>query len=460
MGDFDLSRREFMQVGSTSLLALSSGQITLNGTPQNEYEFQGVADLMGPETAKPEPGSDFFDNKQYYWYRYQTFSGNTYFISQDDSEWTNITVIPTSQLNEVETQQASSFFNHTFARPEAPDDKNWVYTDADVTKVDSEVELASSTELVSTQRGNYPPGNEATPGCAWRVTGTPTAGEARAGYYDSNNGAGVGEDATDSFVFLRKGGTEAKVYRSNWNGHVPETRVWDDNRPIITRFPHLFYGGGDFKVMALLHGDDHSELRELHRFTPESINDTFPEGPPFDQPNLPIRFESSSLTGGSLRANAAHYQFSLAESENRVNGEHYGPTSVGTTGWTELITWRKRSGWEMVNVRPLKIAVTAATNPVRVELQLNPTTSSTTTTLPTHTSSDETSVEIVDGTINSDGERRWVGYAPAGQGNSTDSISANQLTFNLPVNQPVSPQAQAVGGSADVAGSIAWEEYF
>lgn len=463
-----LSRREFVQVGITSLLALTAStlqqaDVDLTDAATDEAAFQGVADLLGPEAARPAPDSSFFDDKPYFAYRYEaTDTGRRYFITQDGTNWTEIPMtIPTNQLEEVQTQNDISFFNHTFARPNVPDTKNWSFTAADVSKQASEVELmASSTILESSQRGNYPPGSEATAGVAFRLTDTPTAGSGFGGYFDANNGVLVGEDATDSFVELRKGGTSKKVYRTDWNGHVPDSRVWESNRPVITRFPHLFYGGGDIEVNALLHKDNRSELRELHRFTPSNVDDTFGAGPPLDQPNLPARFETSSLSGANVRANAAHYQFSLSESEQRVNGEHFGETTVGTSGWTELLTWQKRPNWEMVNVKPLKISVAAQTNPVRLQLHLNPSMSSTSTALPTDTSTSETAVEIVDGTINTDGERRWVGFVPAGQGQKSDALAAEGLTFNLPSRQSVALFGQAVGGDATVNGVVAWEEFF
>lgn len=460
--EFDLSRREFMLAGTTSMLGLNSNLQQQLDTTQDtsEYKYRGVADLLGPERARPEPGSEFFEDKIAYAYRYEaTDTGDRFFITDDDSQWIPLTMIPTNQLDEVETQDARSFFNHTFARPEAPDTKNWNFDPANVTKVGSEVELASTASLDTTQRGNYPPGSEATPGVAFRVTDTPTGGEGYAGYASSANGIIAGEDTTDSFVEIRRNSDTHRVHRSDWNGFIPDSRVWVSNRPIITRMPHLFYGGGDLAINALIHGKERSELRTLHTFTPDNV--PFSDGAPIDQPNLPVLFESKSLTGANVRGNASHYQFSLAETENRVNGIHYGPTTVSTTGWTMIAGWQKRSGWEMVNVRPLKISVTAETNPVRVELQLNPALSSVSTALPTHTSSSETAVqEITSATVDSAGERRWVGYAPAGQGNATDSISADSLSFNLPVNQPVALFAQAVGGDSTVSGAVAWEEYF
>jgi hypothetical protein len=459
----DLSRREFMLAGTTSLLSLNTSvsQINPDDTDSTEYEFQGVADLVGPKDALPGPDDPFWDDKIAYAYRYEAIDvGERFFKTEDDPDWQNLTMFPETQVEEVRTENYNAFFNHTFARPGAPDSKNWAYTDADVTKQDSEVKLASTTTLESTQRGNYPAGVEAIPGVAFRVTGTPTAGSAEAGYFTANNGGGVGEDSTDSYVFLRKGGTTKKVYRSDWNGYAPDSRVWTGNRPVITRLPHLFYGGGDFEIRAILHRQDESTLRTLHTFTPENVDDTFSGGPPFDQPNLPIRFESSNLSGGSLQANAAHYEFGEVKAENRVNGEHFTNISVSETGWTPLLIWQKRTNWEMVNVQPLQSTVSAASSDVKLGIQLNPELTVNSTALPENTSSDETAVEIVDATVDAFGERRWAGYTTAGQGIGPGVAADDDLTFNLPANQPVMLVAQGVGGSATVSGCVSWEEYF
>lgn len=462
----DMSRRGFMLAGTTSLMAMDGvGQLQLSGSePVDEYEFQGVADLMGPADAKPVPGSEFFDNKVFWAYRYETTDESPnarYFITQDDSAWTELMSIPTDQLDNVETQQSISFFNHTFARPEAPDTKNWDFTPADVTKDASEVELASTTVLETTQRGNYPPGGEATPGVALRLTGTPTAGEAFGGYANTTDGLIVGEDTTDSFVEIRNGGAAKKVRRPNWNGYVPDERVWVDSRPIITRMPHLFYGGGDLGIDALLHGEDGSELRRLHTFTADSVNDAFGDGATISQPNLPVRFESDGLTGGNLRANACHYQFELSQGETRVNGEHFINVDAGTTGWTPLIAWSKRTNWDMVNVKPLKIKVAAASADAKVELQLGATVSGGTWDLPTHSSSSETSVEVNTGaSLDGNGERRWPGFVPAGQGSKTGTLEADDLTFNLSADRTVVLAAQGVGGTSTLSGVVGWEEYF
>lgn len=461
----DLTRRGFLEITGAAALSQSAFQLEEIDTDPGDVEGYGL--LLGPDAARPNADSQYL--QQWDTYRFVYFATNTgqkSYISHEDGSWTTMptpTSVPVNQLEKVETQESVSFFNHTFARPEAPDTKNWEFDPANVTKDGTEVELASTGTLATTQRGNYPPGGVATPGVAFRVTGAPTAGEAYAGYATSQNGIVTGEDATDSFIEIRKNGTTIRLHREEWNGYVPDERVWVDSRPVITRIPHLFYGGGDLAVDALMHGEQQSKLRRLHTFTADSLGNTFADGATIGQPNLPVRFESNGLTGGNIRANACHYQFELDEGERRINGPHFDNVDAGTTGWTPLVAWRKRAGWEMVNVKPLKIKVAASGADARLGLQLGATVSGGTWRLPENTSSSETAVEVNTGdalSLDVTGERRWPGYASAGQGSKTGSTESADLDFNLPSDRVIVLAAQGVGGTSTLSGTVGWEEFF
>lgn len=463
------TRRGFLELtgGTLAAVGLSGGTLAeVGGDESDDPAHHGL--LLGPEAQRPPADGDYLgDWDEYRFVYFATDTGAKSYISTDDSDWTDLPMPnPQTQVEELRVEDHTSFFNHTFARPSAPDDKNWLYTSADVTKQSSEVELAASTSMTSTQRGNYPPGTEAIPGVAWRVTGTPTGGSAEAGYFDSTNGFGVGEDSTGSYAFVRKAGTTHTVYRTDqgnggWNGHVPDGRVWDSDSPVITRFPHLFYGGGSINVRALLHDGDTPELRTLHTFTPENVPSSFGAGPPFDQPNLPITFDSASLAGGNLRANAAHYEYGDEHDESRLNGEHFDGITVTASGWTPILSFAKRSGWEMVNIKPSAFDVFAATNDVKLSLQLDPTLGSAPSSLPANTASDESAVHVkTGGTINTTGQRRWTGFVQAGGNNKFGSAESNKIDFNLPADQTVTLAGQAIGGDATVKGHGNWEEFF
>lgn len=87
----DLSRREFMLVGTSSLLALDGSMSQQVQQDSDTFAFQGVADLIGPANALPDPDDEFFDDKIAYAYRYTaTDTGEVSEISHEESTWTQL----------------------------------------------------------------------------------------------------------------------------------------------------------------------------------------------------------------------------------------------------------------------------------------------------------------------------------------------------------------------------------
>jgi len=120
----EFTRREFMQVGTVSLLALQSGgNMQLENKPIEEYDFDGAAHLIGPSSARPEPGDPFFDNKTTYAYVYEDLNGARSFLADGDTSWTPINYVnhvpvfsaddlpaPTNGTHTLEGQTAYHFF--------------------------------------------------------------------------------------------------------------------------------------------------------------------------------------------------------------------------------------------------------------------------------------------------------------------------------------------------------------
>jgi len=79
-----------MLVGTTSLLNLDGSVLQqVEQRDSSQYEFEGVADLVGPESAKPTVGDGFFENKVAFAYRYVARdTGAVYFIQHGDDAWT------------------------------------------------------------------------------------------------------------------------------------------------------------------------------------------------------------------------------------------------------------------------------------------------------------------------------------------------------------------------------------
>lgn len=90
----DLSRRRFVQIGVSSVFSVGgvdAPQLSGGADTTGDYQFQGVADLMGPLDARPEPGDEFFENKDFYAYQYYSMDeGGRYFIRQSDDAWTKL----------------------------------------------------------------------------------------------------------------------------------------------------------------------------------------------------------------------------------------------------------------------------------------------------------------------------------------------------------------------------------
>lgn len=464
----DLSRREFMQVGTASLLSLGgSTNLQVESNPSAEdYEYQAVADLMGPADAKPAPDSDFFDNKKFYWYRYETTdTDERFFITQDDSKWTLISMqLPKTQVGEVKTEQFRSQFNYTFARPNEPNDTRWNHTN--VTGDNPEVVLTGDASLSSKQRGNYAPGSESIPGVAFRVTGTPGTGEeAIGGYYTSDNGMLAGIDEDLSFAEVRDAGTTHRVRLDGTenNGELPPN--WDHFRSHtrILRFDHLFYQGGAIGVDILGYDGFEPSLYRVHTFTPGNTNEM---GTPISQPNLPVAFDTTSLTP-ELRASAAHYEKGEGESEARFGGEHASAT-FDSTSWSHVISWQKKSSYVQTNVKPLYINAFAESANVKLEMQVDATLGDGGGGTPsfgvaTHQEADETPLEWVvgsDAVINSNGRRTWAGHAPGGQGSSPGGSALARLVQNLDVGQTVTLAAQGYSGSGTVYVVPAQEAFY
>lgn len=92
--DHDFSRREFILAGTLPIVSISDGgELQVESQqPKEEYEFDGVAYLLGPASARPAAGGDFFDNKIAYAYIYENHDGARFMITDGDSAWSELPV--------------------------------------------------------------------------------------------------------------------------------------------------------------------------------------------------------------------------------------------------------------------------------------------------------------------------------------------------------------------------------
>ena len=85
----DLSRRDFMLAGVTTVALASTGSVQAQS--ETPPEPQAAAVLVGPADARPEPGDRFFDQKSRYSYVYHaTGSSVKSMITESDDQWTDV----------------------------------------------------------------------------------------------------------------------------------------------------------------------------------------------------------------------------------------------------------------------------------------------------------------------------------------------------------------------------------
>lgn len=373
----DLSRREFMQVGSTSLLALGSPgqlQVKTGGQPNEEYEFGDVADLMGPAAAKPAPGSDFFDNKVYYAYRYQETDANQYqwFITQDDSQWTNLSMTLQDYATPFQALKTATQYTQFALDPSKDltqrrygwysnnalfDSTHFANNDANGTiSIDTGGSGANTARLRSALAGQYISQSLAQPGVGLNIAdanvslndglaslshGTIGVG---AGWHDGSGGGWSVGGTIQTFLGLTfdSSGTEAvlvadgshvgdsPVAQSDWNldpmdGSGPSGRTLRPQNGYIYNTPYTWYGYG-----ALYVGIVHPEEDEPIFFHKFAVDETS-----FDRPNIPpmVVFDDGE-TAASLSAEVGGMQYALYGAQLAEEGGEERATEVTNTEYS------------------------------------------------------------------------------------------------------------------------------
>lgn len=87
----DLSRRNFIQLGTVGALAAFSGTTAAQSISDDSPEYQEAAILLGPKTARPSPselaaGGDDYE-RVLFAYIYRTIAGDTFYTTQDMDSW-------------------------------------------------------------------------------------------------------------------------------------------------------------------------------------------------------------------------------------------------------------------------------------------------------------------------------------------------------------------------------------
>lgn len=247
--------------------------------------------------------------------------------------------------------------------------KWWSFT-AGVSRVGPEAEVPAGENITTDQSGEYVVGTPALAGGAARLEGTAQSGDDWwTGYTNrinvadaDDNGTGVGHDDQGDYVWFRSGVSgvsDTKLYRSDWNGNnidtLPEGELF--HRGGFVRIDHTFYNQGAADVnWGYKTTDGKLRIVTLHSFN-------VPDSPMWSESDLKWQMgcEGANLTG---YINAAHYKGGNGNTIIRTNGAGRDGTVFGSaiTGLSTgdvvpILSIQLRSGWENVNITPIKYAV-------------------------------------------------------------------------------------------------------
>lgn len=332
-----------------------------------------------------------------------------------------------------------------------------------------EIELTTGTTsgsdvvLSSAEYGRYTPGYSSQMGMGVRLQSPlPTSGEAKWGYYDSNNGFYFGYDGEQQEMFVARlsDGVETdRVYRSDWNGQdINENLsrgIWSPGEGDIWQIDFSWYGYGIILFTLVSQTADtpqpitpeQTSIR-LHALRVEGETST-------SDPNQPIRAE---ISNGTTTDNNVMYiggrQFSVfgePPAERRITSETRTGAPVTSGAWSHIMSWQRGDPQNDANSKLNIDSIDFSSNQtMRVALVINANISSTTYNYPSLTNSNETLLNVSTvGTYNGigDGTKVWEGHINvSGQGNASNDIGAD-VDVRFGQNGVLSLLAYGVGGS-------------
>jgi len=218
-------------------------------------------------------------------------------------------------------------FRPTWGISEFRDATTETGTGASVDENSGELRLQTGTstssvvEVQTIRRANYIPGTIGEVGVGMRFTAAPTGTQdVKWGYFDDDNGFGFGYDATDWYIFYRRGGSDTKVYRTEWNidqvdGAGPSGVAVSTTSGTIWQIDFLWYGYGavQFSVLEQETETGFTKKVPLHTYQVATTNSII-------DPNQPITVRGTN--GDSSTSNFTFYiggrQISLVGGRDQV----------------------------------------------------------------------------------------------------------------------------------------------
>jgi hypothetical protein len=234
---------------------------------------------------------------------------------------------------------------------------------ASITNKESEFKLTHSAagdfvRLASSSRGRYQPGTIAEVGAGIRFSSSPpTSGDytVKWGLLEMNtsstetieNAALFGHDKDGFFVEVIRAQSSTKIRESNFNQLANPSIDFTKGYVFRIQFGYYGYLPLRFQWVEKQTGEIDAETKDLHTFIPEGETS-------LENTNMKVGAVINSSSGtGSFDVFLAGRQYTIIgnyEPRSRVTPESVTGVSVGTSGWTQLISFKKKSGFREVPV--------------------------------------------------------------------------------------------------------------
>lgn len=366
--------------------------------------------------------------------------------------------------NELNTRQLEIIWEHSVGKVPASEGITTKFFDysAGVTR-DGPSAVVGEGEYIQTKEvGDYGGGQPVVAGMTFEINQQPQNDQdGWTGYSDQTDGVGLGvrdfavdegtPGATTSgpqpYVFFERfGNSRIVVPQEHWNinkcnqeaGEGPPLDLTDG---VTVRNPHACYFHTNATVEVGIKLDEGGfALVPVHEFNHQG-------GPMWSHSDLPAqtRVTGTQANGFTAKLTTVHYEGETGRDVKRTNGQPWTPQFNGGANislnahpaWTYIMGFRKRSGWEKVDVSPQTLSLNADQN-VEVQLTVGGSFSNTAFGLPEDTSSSECATEYdlatwdlstdseksTDTSIDSIGEREWIDVVAGDKQNPIDISAA------------------------------------
>lgn len=328
----------------------------------------------------------------------------------------------------------------------------------------------SYAHLDSAEIGRYVPGYGAEIGIGVRFDSPPT-GEQRAiwGGVDSDeeNGFYFGYDSSGVYVARRIGGTEEnKIYQNKWNidkldGTGTSNHKLNMNDGNIFQIEFTWYGYGQILFGIVNYAP--TSGNQAQRFIPcHSLK--IKGGVSIYSPNLRVHTEVlNNATTSDLQMEVGGRQYSIIGQyipKFRFIGDFRSSVATSTT-LEPLISYRRKTAFNDRSIKILGFDALVTTEPVIIQIYIDPTLTGASFGNPTDATASETAVESdTSSTAMSGGLLVWTQLISAGTNVNKATLSQKDVDFDIPNGSIVTLACKTLSGTGTITSCFRLREEF